>query len=107
VPEPAPGTCFVVSLVVGLAAAHRTDLLVAHAYVRDLDGCIIGSGKLVRPARHPDSPERAGIPGRRGDRCGTGRGRRHPAVSTALRAAFLARQRSAPPRRPVPVTSTV
>lgn len=48
-PEPATGTWYVVSLVVGLAATDRRDLLVPHDYVRDLDGVIIGSRKLARP----------------------------------------------------------
>jgi hypothetical protein len=55
-PEPVPGTRFVVSLVVGPAAADRDDLLVPHAYVRDFDGANIGSRKLARPTR----PHRAG-----------------------------------------------
>jgi len=50
-PEPVPGTWYVVSLVVGLAARRRTDLLVPHEYVRDLDGAIIGSRKPGRPVR--------------------------------------------------------
>jgi hypothetical protein len=50
-PEPRDGTWYVVSLVVGLAASHRDDLLVVHEYVRDLDGCVIGSRKLARPQR--------------------------------------------------------
>jgi hypothetical protein len=36
-PEARPDTWYVVSLVVGLAAADRDDLLVLHEYVRDLD----------------------------------------------------------------------
>jgi hypothetical protein len=55
-PDPVPGIWFVVSLVVGLACAHRDDLLVPHAYVRDRSGSIVGSRKLARPAR----PDRAG-----------------------------------------------
>jgi hypothetical protein len=50
-PDPVPGTWFVVALVVGLAASHRSDLLVPHDYVRDVDGSIIGSRKLARPHR--------------------------------------------------------
>jgi hypothetical protein len=50
-PDPVPGTWYVVSLPVGLAALHRDDLLVNHEYVRDLDGSIIGSRKLARPVR--------------------------------------------------------
>jgi hypothetical protein len=50
-PEPRAGTWYVVALVVGLAAPHRDDLLVPHDYVRDMDGCIIGSRKLARPHR--------------------------------------------------------
>ncbi|GAA5200716.1 hypothetical protein GCM10023322_79170 [Rugosimonospora acidiphila] len=50
-PASVPGTWYVVSLVVGLAATHRTDLLVPHEYVRDLDGSIIGSRRLARPSR--------------------------------------------------------
>lgn len=49
-PEPSEGTWYVVSLVVGLAATHRNDLLVLHEYVRDLDGHVIGSRMLARPA---------------------------------------------------------
>lgn len=49
-PEPRTGTWYVVSLVVGLAAVHRDDLLVLHEYVRDLDGHVIGSRMLARPA---------------------------------------------------------
>lgn len=49
-PEPRAGTWYVVSLVVGLAAAHRDDLLVLHEYVRDLDGHVIGSRMLARPS---------------------------------------------------------
>jgi hypothetical protein len=48
-PQPVPDTWFVVSLVVGLAARHRRDLLVPHKYVRDLEGAIIGSRALARP----------------------------------------------------------
>jgi len=55
-PEPRPGTCYVVSLVVGLAAVHRDDLLVLHEYVRDLDGRVIGCRKLARPQRHLPPP---------------------------------------------------
>jgi hypothetical protein len=51
-PDPVPGTRYVVSLVVGLAADHRDDLLVPHDYVRDLNGAVIGSRKLARPV-HP------------------------------------------------------
>jgi hypothetical protein len=50
-PEPRSGTWYVVSLVVGLAATHRDDLLVPHEYVRDLDGAVIGSRKLASPHR--------------------------------------------------------
>jgi hypothetical protein len=50
-PEPAAGTWFIVSLVVGIAARDRDDLLVPHAYVRDLSGSVIGSRKLARPSR--------------------------------------------------------
>ena len=50
-PDPLPGTWYIVPLVVGLAATHRDDLLVPHDYVRDLSGSIIGSRKLARPTR--------------------------------------------------------
>jgi hypothetical protein len=63
-PQPRPNTWYVVSLVVGIAAAHRTDLLVVHEYVRDLDGHVIGSRMLARPAAiadtAPATPMRAG-----------------------------------------------
>jgi hypothetical protein len=55
-PEPREGIWYLVALVVGLAAAHRADLLVPHEYVRDLDGCIIGSRKLARPATAATTP---------------------------------------------------
>lgn len=55
-PEPRIGTWYVVSLVVGLAAAHRDDLLVLHEYVRDLDGHVIGSRMLARPAAAAAAP---------------------------------------------------
>ena len=48
-PEPVEGTWFIVSLVVGLAASDRRDLLVNLDYVRDVDGSIIGSRKLAVP----------------------------------------------------------
>jgi hypothetical protein len=48
-PEPTEGTWYLVSLVVGLAASNRHDLLVPYAYIRDLNGSIIGSRKLARP----------------------------------------------------------
>jgi hypothetical protein len=63
-PDPVPGTWFVVSLVVGLAAAHRDDLLVPHAYVRDLAGSIIGSRMLARPVRTVGQLTTAGATGR-------------------------------------------
>ncbi|MEV0133692.1 hypothetical protein AB0H83_35170 [Dactylosporangium sp. NPDC050688] len=50
-PGPVPGTWYVVSLVVGLAAADRDDLLVPHEHVRDTTGVIVGSRKLARPHR--------------------------------------------------------
>jgi hypothetical protein len=50
-PPVVDGTCYLVSLVVGLAAVGRHDLLVPHEYVRDLGGRIIGSRKLARPYR--------------------------------------------------------
>ncbi|MDG4803656.1 hypothetical protein [Micromonospora sp. WMMD980] len=50
-PPPLPGTYYLVSLVVGLAATSREDLLVCHDTVRDLNGCIIGVRKLARPHR--------------------------------------------------------
>ncbi|MBU8857742.1 MULTISPECIES: hypothetical protein [unclassified Micromonospora] len=50
-PSPAAGTYYLVSLVVGLAATGRDDLLVCHDTVRDLDGSIIGVRKLARPHR--------------------------------------------------------
>lgn len=63
-PQPRPNTWYVVSLVVGLAAAHRADLLVVHEYVRDLDGHVIGSRMLARPAAvtdaAPATPAQAG-----------------------------------------------
>jgi hypothetical protein len=55
-PEPRKGTWYVVSLVVGLAAAHRDDLLVLHEYVRDLDGRVIGSRGLARPVAAAAAP---------------------------------------------------
>ncbi|MFY1673956.1 hypothetical protein ACN27G_29055 [Plantactinospora sp. WMMB334] len=55
-PDPVPGTWYVVSLVVGFAAAHRDDLLVLHQYVRDMDGRIIGSRALARPATAAAAP---------------------------------------------------
>jgi hypothetical protein len=48
-PDPRIGVWYVVSLVVGLAAAHRDDLLVLHDYVRDLQGRIVGCRTLGRP----------------------------------------------------------
>lgn len=48
-PDPIPGTYFLVSLVVALMAANRHDLLVPHAYVRDMDGRIVGCRRLVLP----------------------------------------------------------
>jgi len=48
-PEPAEGTWYIVSLPVGLAATHRTDLLVVHEPVRDLNGNTLGCRKLARP----------------------------------------------------------
>lgn len=67
-PQPRVGTWYVVSLVVGLAATHRTDLLVLHEYVRDLDGHVIGARRLARPQRHQPQPpapvaEQSPIPG--------------------------------------------
>ncbi|RNH99682.1 hypothetical protein EEZ25_22110 [Micromonospora aurantiaca] len=50
-PSPAAGTYYLVSLVVGLTATGRDDLLVCHDTVRDLDGSIIGVRKLARPHR--------------------------------------------------------
>ncbi|MGC4885732.1 hypothetical protein [Micromonospora sp. DT227] len=50
-PPPFPGTYYLVSLVVGLTAIGREDLLVCHDTVRDLDGCIIGVRKFARPHR--------------------------------------------------------
>jgi hypothetical protein len=58
-PDPVPGTWYLVSLVVGLAATHRGDLLVPLNYVRDLAGNIIGCRELARPAHRiatPDTP---------------------------------------------------
>jgi hypothetical protein len=51
-PEPVEGTWYLVSLVVGLAATGRSDLLVPHEYVRDLNGSVIGCRKLARPQHH-------------------------------------------------------
>jgi hypothetical protein len=48
-PEPVEGIWYLVSLVVGLAATGRSDLLVPHEYVRDLDGAVVGCRKLARP----------------------------------------------------------
>ncbi|MEO3780484.1 hypothetical protein ABGB16_27455 [Micromonospora sp. B11E3] len=50
-PPPVEGTYYLVSLVVGLAAYDRDDLLVCHATVRNLDGSVIGARKLARPHR--------------------------------------------------------
>ncbi|MDG4795056.1 hypothetical protein [Micromonospora sp. WMMD1082] len=50
-PPPAADTYYLVSLVVGLAADDRDDLLVCHRTVRDLDGSIIGVRMLARPHR--------------------------------------------------------
>ncbi|MFG1954327.1 hypothetical protein [Micromonospora sp. NPDC048830] len=50
-PEPVEGVFYLVSLVVGLAAVERADLLVPHDTVRDLSGSIIGTRKLARPHR--------------------------------------------------------
>ncbi|MEU8332166.1 hypothetical protein [Micromonospora sp. NPDC048839] len=50
-PPPVKGTYFLVSLVVGLAAYNRDDVLVCHDTVRDLDGSIIGVRALARPHR--------------------------------------------------------
>jgi len=50
-PDPLDGVWYVVSLVVGLAAQHRNDLLVVHDYVRDMSGSILGCRKLARPHR--------------------------------------------------------
>ncbi|GAA0908635.1 hypothetical protein [Virgisporangium aurantiacum] len=50
-PDPVAGTWYIESLVVGLSASTRDDLLVPHAYVRDLEGSIIGPRKLARPSR--------------------------------------------------------
>lgn len=55
-PNPRPGIWYVVSLVVGLAATHRDDLLVLHEYVRDLQGRIVGSRALARPAPATAAP---------------------------------------------------
>lgn len=53
IPDPVAGTWYIVALVVAIAARDRDDLLVPHAYVRDLDGSIIGSRRLGRPTRVP------------------------------------------------------
>ncbi|SCL20467.1 hypothetical protein GA0074692_0875 [Micromonospora pallida] len=50
-PPPVEGTYYLVSLVVGLAAYGRDDVLVCHDTVRDLDGSIIGVRALARPHR--------------------------------------------------------
>ena len=50
-PPTVEGTYYLVSLVVGLAASDRNDLLVPHDTVRDISGSIIGSRKLARPSR--------------------------------------------------------
>ena len=52
-PPPGDDLWYVVSLVVGIAARHRSDLLVLHEYVRDLDGRVIGARKLARPHHGP------------------------------------------------------
>lgn len=46
-------TWFVVSLVVALAALHRSDLLVPYREVRNLEGSVIGCRMLARPTRAP------------------------------------------------------
>ncbi len=50
-PVAAEDVWYIVSLPVGLAATDRTDLLVVHEPVRDLDGSAIGCRKLGRPVR--------------------------------------------------------
>jgi hypothetical protein len=50
-PSPVPGVYLVVSLVVGLAASHRDDVLVIAEAVRDRQGCVIGARALARPVR--------------------------------------------------------
>jgi len=50
-PEPQDGVWYLVSLPVGLAATHRTDLLVVHEPVRAMSGSALGCRKLARPAR--------------------------------------------------------
>lgn len=50
-PEPSPGVGYLVSLPVGLAATHRSDLLVVHEPVRDHQGHALGCRKLARPVR--------------------------------------------------------
>ncbi len=57
-PAPHDGTWYLVSLPVGLAAAHRTDLLVVHEPVRDMNGRTLGCRKLARPVR--TRPDHAG-----------------------------------------------
>jgi len=50
-PPEVEGTFYFVSLVVGLAAADRRDLLVSHDTVRNMEGSIIGTRKFARPFR--------------------------------------------------------
>ncbi|PZG09662.1 hypothetical protein C1I95_28745 [Micromonospora craterilacus] len=50
-PPPVTGTYYLASLVVGLAAVDRDDVLVCHDTVRDLEGSIIGTRTLARPHR--------------------------------------------------------
>jgi hypothetical protein len=59
-PEPTDGVWYLVSLPVGLAATHRTDLLVVHEPVRDTEGHALGCRKLARPVRDSSAVPAAG-----------------------------------------------
>jgi hypothetical protein len=58
--EPNPNR-YLISLIVGLAAPHRDNVLVLHDNIRDLDGIIIDSRKparLVQAATAPSAGQR-------------------------------------------------
>jgi hypothetical protein len=61
-PEPGEGVWYLVSLPVGLAASHRSDLLVVHEPVRDHHGHALGCRKLARPVRTQPVSVGAGRP---------------------------------------------
>jgi hypothetical protein len=53
--EPNPNR-HLISLIVGLAAPHRDNVLVLHDNIRDLDGIIIGSRKPARRVQAATAP---------------------------------------------------